>query len=70
MVVLAAVSAMQEVAVLEESSPGLEGTAGWKGFVCSLHLRLAQATLNLTPLSHSQCLETLKLFSVFIIHIG
>lgn len=41
-----------------------------EGFVCFLGLCLAQATLNLTLLSHSQCLKTLKLFLVFIIHMG
>ncbi|KAL0601291.1 hypothetical protein AAY473_027484 [Plecturocebus cupreus] len=33
-------------------------------------MHLVQVTLNLTPLSQSQCLKTLKRFLVFIIHIG
>lgn len=37
--------------------------------MCSLGRHLVQETLNLTPLLQSQCLETLKLFLVFITQV-
>lgn len=45
--------------------------AGWgpRGFMCSLGRHLVQATLNLTPLSQSQCLEPMKPFLVFITQV-
>lgn len=42
---------------------------GPRGFMCSLGQHLVQATLNLTPLSQSQCLETMKPFLVFITQV-